>query len=154
VSRLNRDFGRKRWGNDGYAIEELIAELDAFLSADLDLTLEVRDDHGAYIASWIKVLIVAARSHEREVSVPQELSGRSDRSGPVSIAATRIARCGWAEVRWRWTLKVLFPIWGTLPASLTAGGGTLRKDWLSARKRACIWAPAVDAARITLRLVG
>jgi len=27
-----------------------------FLSADLDVTPEVRDDHAAYIASWIKVL--------------------------------------------------------------------------------------------------
>lgn len=28
----------------------------AFLSADLDLTPEVREDHAAYIASWLKVL--------------------------------------------------------------------------------------------------
>ena len=25
----------------------------------------------------------------------------------VSIAAARSVRCGWAEVRWRWTLKVM-----------------------------------------------
>jgi antirestriction protein ArdC len=38
-------------------MEELVAELgSAFLSSDLDLTPEVRDDHAAYIASWIKVL--------------------------------------------------------------------------------------------------
>jgi antirestriction protein ArdC len=56
-SRLDRDFGRKRFGDEGYAMEELVAELgSAFLSADLDLTPEVRDDHAAYIASWIKVL--------------------------------------------------------------------------------------------------
>jgi len=56
-SRLDRDFGRKRFGDEGYAMEELVAELDsAFLSADLDLTPEARDDHAAYIASWIKVL--------------------------------------------------------------------------------------------------
>ena len=37
-SRLDRDFGRKRWGDEGYAMEELVAELGAaFLSADLDL---------------------------------------------------------------------------------------------------------------------
>jgi glyoxylase-like metal-dependent hydrolase (beta-lactamase superfamily II) len=32
-------FGRKRFGDEGYAMEELVAELgSAFLSADLDLT--------------------------------------------------------------------------------------------------------------------
>jgi antirestriction protein ArdC len=56
-SRLERDFGRKRWGDEGYAMEELVAELgSAFVSADLDLTPEARDDHAAYIASWLKVL--------------------------------------------------------------------------------------------------
>jgi antirestriction protein ArdC len=56
-SRLDRDFGRRRYGDEGYAMEELVAELgSAFLSADLDLTPEVREDHAAYIASWIKVL--------------------------------------------------------------------------------------------------
>src|SRR3984893_16673830 len=56
-SRLDREFGRKRFGDAGYAMEELVAELgSAFLSADLDLTPEVRDDHASYIASWIKVL--------------------------------------------------------------------------------------------------
>jgi antirestriction protein ArdC len=56
-SRLDRDFGRKRFGDEGYAVEELVAELgSAFLSADLELTPEVREDHAAYIASWIRVL--------------------------------------------------------------------------------------------------
>jgi antirestriction protein ArdC len=55
--RLARDFGRKRFGDEGYAREELVAELgSAFLSADLGLTPEVRDDPAAYIASWLKVL--------------------------------------------------------------------------------------------------
>jgi antirestriction protein ArdC len=49
------DFGRKRFGDEGYAMEELVAELgSAFISADLDLTPNVRDDHASYIASWIK----------------------------------------------------------------------------------------------------
>jgi antirestriction protein ArdC len=55
--RLERDFGRKRWGDEGYAMEELVAELgSAFLSADLDLTVEPREDHASYIAHWLKVL--------------------------------------------------------------------------------------------------
>jgi antirestriction protein ArdC len=74
-SRLDRDFGRKRFGDEGYAMEELVAELgSAFLSADLDLTPEVREDHAAYIASWIKVLkddkraIFAAASHAQRAA--------------------------------------------------------------------------------------
>jgi antirestriction protein ArdC len=56
-SRLDRDFGRKRWGDEGYAMEELVAELgSAYLCADLGITPEIRDDHSAYIASWLKVL--------------------------------------------------------------------------------------------------
>ena len=56
-SRLDRDFGRQRFGDEGYAQEELVAELgSAFLSADLELTPEVREDHTAYIESWLKVL--------------------------------------------------------------------------------------------------
>ncbi len=57
AKRLDRDFGRKRWGDEGYAREELVAELGAaFLCADLELTPEVREDHSAYIASRLKVL--------------------------------------------------------------------------------------------------
>ena len=55
--RLDRSFGRKSWGDEGYAKEELVAELGAaFLCADLEITPEVRDDHVAYIESWLKVL--------------------------------------------------------------------------------------------------
>lgn len=55
--RLDRDFGRKRFGDAGYAREELVAELGAaFLCADLGIKLEDRDDHAAYIGSWLKVL--------------------------------------------------------------------------------------------------
>jgi antirestriction protein ArdC len=56
-SRLDRDLGRKRFGDEGYAREELVAELGAaFLCADLGLRLEDREDHAAYIGSWLKVL--------------------------------------------------------------------------------------------------
>ena len=56
-SRLARDFGRQRFGDEGYAMEELTAELGAaFLCADLALTLEIRDDHAAYVGCWLKVL--------------------------------------------------------------------------------------------------
>ena len=56
-SRLNRDMGRKRFGDEGYAREELVAELGAaFLCADLAITPEVRDDHADYVGHWLKVL--------------------------------------------------------------------------------------------------
>jgi antirestriction protein ArdC len=56
-TRLDRDLGRKRWGDDGYAREELVAELGAaFLCADLGLELTPRADHASYIASWLEVL--------------------------------------------------------------------------------------------------
>ena len=46
--RLGRDLGRVRYGDEGYAREELVAELgSAFLSADLGITPEVRPDHAA-----------------------------------------------------------------------------------------------------------
>ena len=55
--RLARDMGRVRWGDEGYAREELVAELGAaFLSADIGITPEVREDHAAYIATWLTVL--------------------------------------------------------------------------------------------------
>lgn len=80
-SRLDRSFGREKWGDEGYAREELVAELGAaFLAADLGLCLEPRPDHAAYLASWIKVLqndkraIVQAASHaERAVAYLHQL---------------------------------------------------------------------------------
>jgi len=55
--RLARSFDQKRWGDEGYAMEELVAEMGAaFLCADLGITPEVRDDHAAYVAHWLKVL--------------------------------------------------------------------------------------------------
>jgi antirestriction protein ArdC len=56
-TRLNREFGRKRWGDSGYAAEELVAELGAaFLCADLGITPEPREDHAGYLASWLEVM--------------------------------------------------------------------------------------------------
>jgi len=55
-SRMAREFG-KRFGDSAYAREELVAELGAaFLCADLGVTPEPREDHAAYLASWLKVL--------------------------------------------------------------------------------------------------
>jgi antirestriction protein ArdC len=74
-SRLDRSFGRKRFGDEGYAMEELVAELGAaFLSADLGLTPEPREDHAAYIGNWLNVLkndkraIFTAASHAQRAA--------------------------------------------------------------------------------------
>lgn len=57
TGRLNRDFGGHRFGSEGYAVEELVAELGAaFLCADLEISLEPREDHASYIATWLDVL--------------------------------------------------------------------------------------------------
>ncbi len=72
-SRLSRDFGRKRFGDEAYAVEELVAEIgSAFLCADLQITPEVREDHAAYIGHWLKVLrddkrcVFTAASHAQQ----------------------------------------------------------------------------------------
>lgn len=55
-------------------MEELAELGSAFLSADLDLTPEPREDHAAYIASWLKVLkndkraIVTATSYAQHAA--------------------------------------------------------------------------------------
>jgi antirestriction protein ArdC len=54
--RLNRDM-KSRFGTEGYAMEELVAELGAaFLCAELSLPTDPRIDHAPYIASWLQVL--------------------------------------------------------------------------------------------------
>lgn len=52
--RCDRDTG-KRFGDNSYAREELVAEIGAaFLCADLGIALEPRPDHAAYVASWLE----------------------------------------------------------------------------------------------------
>jgi antirestriction protein ArdC len=55
--RLNRDKSGNRFGNEGYAFEELIAEIgSSFAMGFLGLEPEIRDDHIQYLASWLQVL--------------------------------------------------------------------------------------------------
>jgi antirestriction protein ArdC len=73
-SRLDRDLGRKKWGDEGYAMEELVAEIcSAFLCADLGIEPEVREDHAAYIQSWIKVL----RDEKRAIFTAASLASQA-----------------------------------------------------------------------------
>jgi antirestriction protein ArdC len=55
--RLNRDFGAARFGDEGYAMEELVAELGAaFTMAQLGHQPAIREDHAPYISVWLTVL--------------------------------------------------------------------------------------------------
>jgi antirestriction protein ArdC len=56
-TRLNRDFGQTRFGDAGYALEELVAELaSAFIGAHIGLPADHLEDHAAYISGWLKAL--------------------------------------------------------------------------------------------------
>lgn len=88
-SRLDRDMGRKRWGDAGYAMEELVAELGAaYLCADLNITPDVREDHAGYIDHWLTILkndkraIFTAASHaSKAVDYLHGLQPNTDAAG-------------------------------------------------------------------------
>ena len=54
--RCSRNL-KGRFGEEDYAMEELVAELgSAFLCADLGIAPEVRKDHAQYLDGWLRVL--------------------------------------------------------------------------------------------------
>ena len=74
-TRLSRDFGRQRFGDEGYAREELVAELgSAFLCADLGITPDIREGHAAYLGRWLTILqhdkraIFSAAAHSQRAA--------------------------------------------------------------------------------------
>jgi antirestriction protein ArdC len=96
ASATQTDFGRKHFGDEGSAREELVAELGAaFLCADLELTPEVRDDHASYIASWLEVLksdkrcVVQAASYGQKAA--DYLHGLQPSAQPASAEARAAA---------------------------------------------------------------
>lgn len=55
-TRLGRDMG-KRFGESGYAAEELVAEIaSAFLCSELGITQDTRIDHAQYLANWLQLM--------------------------------------------------------------------------------------------------
>ena len=102
-SRLDREFEQKKFGDKGYATEELVAELGAaFLCAELGITPDTREDHASYIQEWLTVLtednraIFWAASHAQraadflkklqpEIPAPQA----EDQPAPVEEGATQ-----------------------------------------------------------------
>lgn len=93
--RLNRDFGQKVFGDEGYAKEELVADLGAaFLCVDLGITPEPRPDHAAYLASWLqalrndKRLIFSAAGHaQRAIDFLHGLQSKQPTSADKSHSA-------------------------------------------------------------------
>jgi len=73
-SRLNREFG-KRFGDEAYAFEELVAEMGAaILCGVTGVTNEPRDDHAKYLNNWLNVLkkdkraLITACSHAEKAA--------------------------------------------------------------------------------------
>jgi antirestriction protein ArdC len=91
AGRCDRQLG-KRFGDNAYAAEELIAELGAaFTCAHLGLSTEPRPDHAAYIQSWLKVLkadkraiFTAASKAQQATDWMIELATRSDCNAVVA----------------------------------------------------------------------
>jgi len=94
---LARDFGTTRFGYEGYAIEELVAELGAaLLCADPDLTLEPREGHAAYIANW---LVVLKADNARSSRQPATHSEQQTSSGPAARGLHRPVASGAHRIR-------------------------------------------------------
>ncbi|MBA5775652.1 DUF1738 domain-containing protein [Stappia sp. F7233] len=85
--RCDRQFG-KRFGDDAYAMEELVAELGAaFLCADLGVTLIPRPDHAAYIDNWLKVLKVDKKAIFTAASQAAKATDFLTRLQPADLTA-------------------------------------------------------------------
>ena len=56
-ANMKRDYGRKKWGDEGYALEELVAEFtSAFVCCDRGHTKQIDSSHVQYIQSWRKAI--------------------------------------------------------------------------------------------------
>lgn len=73
--RLSRDLSG-RFGSESYAMEELVAELTAvFVCAELGIAATPREDHAAYLASWVKALRNDAKALWKACSEAQRALG-------------------------------------------------------------------------------
>ena len=100
AERCDRQLG-KRFGDNAYAAEELIAELGAaFTCAHLGLSTEARSDHAQYIQSWLKVLkadrraiFTASSKAQQAADFLIERAGRALQSAPTGSPADVFANC-------------------------------------------------------------
>jgi antirestriction protein ArdC len=73
--RCDRTLGR-RFGDNAYAAEELVAELGAaFLCSDLGISAAPRVDHASYLASWVSVLKADNRAIFRAAALAERAAG-------------------------------------------------------------------------------
>lgn len=92
-SRLAREFGR-RFGDQAYAFEELVAELTAaFICGSQGFTAPARPDHASYIANWLKVLkgdprafITAASAAQKAADFILATQSAEDELEPAEVA--------------------------------------------------------------------
>jgi len=83
--RLARSFG-KRFGDQAYAFEELVAELtSALVGADVGLPTTHLDDHAAYIGSWLTIL-------RRDSRALLTAAARAEEAAGYLLRATGLAR--------------------------------------------------------------
>jgi antirestriction protein ArdC len=91
ASRCDRQLG-KRFGDNAYAAEELIAELGAaFTCAHLGLSTEPRADHAQYIQSWLKVLKADSRAIFTAASKAQQATDWLIARAGESVRTTEVA---------------------------------------------------------------
>jgi hypothetical protein len=90
-TRLDRDFGRKKWGDERYAREELVAEIGAaFLCVDLGITPEpLKSDSRAIFSAAAH----AQKAADYLASLQVQRAIRESRREPRSQKSTRGAAC-------------------------------------------------------------
>jgi len=90
-NRSDRQLG-KRFGDNAYAAEELIAELGAaFTCAHLGLSTTPREDHAQYINSWLKVLKADKRAIFTAASKAQHAADFMIARAGVSVRSSEVA---------------------------------------------------------------
>jgi antirestriction protein ArdC len=90
-SRCARELGR-RFGDDAYAAEELVAELGAaFLCADLGISDAPREDHASYLAHWIRVLKADNRAVFRAASLAEKAAAFLHATQPAAATLAEAA---------------------------------------------------------------
>jgi antirestriction protein ArdC len=85
--RCARELG-KRFGDDRYAAEEVIAETGAsFIAARLGIASEPHPDHARYLSHWIKVMKSDARAMFAAAAKAQEAVAYLDSLQPGAVRA-------------------------------------------------------------------
>lgn len=83
--RLERNL-KTPFGTKDYAREELVAEIGAaFVCAGMNIESEVRDDHAAYLAAWLKILKEDKKAIFKAAAAAQKAVDFLDGLQPVEL---------------------------------------------------------------------